>query len=82
MMQYLPFADARALAVYDAFERARLSARKGGTVLTPLSRSEQKTFLEFLNRLMHSHNESSRVPIDNTLIPTRPHSGKQESDSG
>jgi CubicO group peptidase (beta-lactamase class C family) len=28
MMQYLPFADAKALAVYDAFERGRLSARQ------------------------------------------------------
>jgi DNA-binding MarR family transcriptional regulator len=48
-------------------------------ILAPLSRPEQKTFLEFLNRLVLSHNDSSRVPVNNDLTPTRkPRSGKQE----
>jgi DNA-binding MarR family transcriptional regulator len=40
-------------------------------ILAPLSRSEQKTFLELLNRLVLFHNQSSRVPVDNALIPAR-----------
>lgn len=40
-------------------------------ILAPLSASEQRTFLEQLNRLVLSHNDSSRVPVDNALIPTK-----------
>jgi DNA-binding MarR family transcriptional regulator len=39
-------------------------------ILAPFSASEQKSFLEQLNRLVASHNDSSRVPVNNALIPT------------
>jgi len=47
-------------------------------ILAPLSASEQKAFLEFLNRLVLSHNHSSRVPVDNALIPTRKQRASKE----
>jgi DNA-binding MarR family transcriptional regulator len=40
-------------------------------ILAPLSASEQKSFLEQLNRLVLSHNDSSRVPVNNALISTK-----------
>lgn len=52
-------------------EVQRATDRVQDRILAPLSASEQKVFLDFLNRLVLSHNHSSRVPVDNALIPTR-----------
>ncbi|MEN3348990.1 MAG: MarR family transcriptional regulator, lower aerobic nicotinate degradation pathway regulator [Bradyrhizobium sp.] len=51
--------------IQDATERVQQR------ILAPLNAGEQKSFLEFLNRLVLSHNHSSRVPIDKALIPSK-----------
>lgn len=40
-------------------------------ILEPLNQSEERLFLEFLNRLVLFHNDSSRVPINDALIPKK-----------
>jgi DNA-binding MarR family transcriptional regulator len=70
--------DRRAKMLFATPEGTRLIAeiedatkRVQDRILAPLSASEQRSFLEQLNRLVLSHNDSSRVPVNNALIPAK-----------
>jgi DNA-binding MarR family transcriptional regulator len=70
--------DRRANQVFATASGTRLLAdmenatnRVQDKILAPLAVTEQALFLDCLNRLVLSHNHSSRVPVDRALIPVR-----------
>jgi DNA-binding MarR family transcriptional regulator len=70
--------DGRANQLFSTAKGSNLLADMEGPtnrvqdkILAPLAVGEQTVFLEYLNRLILSHNHSSRVPVDRALIPAR-----------
>jgi DNA-binding MarR family transcriptional regulator len=70
--------DRRSKMLFPTPEGTRLIAeiedatnRVQERILEPFNPSEQRTFLELLNRLVLFHNDSSRVPVNDALIPRK-----------